>query len=50
FCGSDLVIYNSQNLCWNRLNSYEKRIRDGTTYDSRGISYFSVEEYEIFQF
>ncbi|RIB28431.1 hypothetical protein C2G38_2157963 [Gigaspora rosea] len=44
----DLVIYNSINECWNVQSAYEKRIRN-VAYYSGGFSYFSVDEYEIFQ-
>ncbi|RIB24643.1 hypothetical protein C2G38_638395 [Gigaspora rosea] len=35
--------------CYNRRASYEKRIRNESTFDGSGFSWFSVEEYEIFQ-
>ncbi|RIB23949.1 hypothetical protein C2G38_2032280 [Gigaspora rosea] len=45
--GCDLVFFNPDQ-CRNRQFSYEKRIRN-VTYDDYGHSYFSVDEYEIFQ-
>ncbi|RIB28875.1 hypothetical protein C2G38_2137128 [Gigaspora rosea] len=35
--------------CWNCQYSYEKRIRNKSTFNSNGFSRFSVKEYEIFQ-
>ncbi|RIB09216.1 hypothetical protein C2G38_2146673 [Gigaspora rosea] len=43
---SDLVIHSSSKQYWNSKNAYEKRLRNASDY---GISYFSVDEYEIFQ-
>ncbi|RIB28878.1 hypothetical protein C2G38_1336095 [Gigaspora rosea] len=48
---SDLAMrehFDQHSNCWNCLDSYEKRIRNETTFDSYGFSFFSVEEYEIF--
>ncbi|RIB29222.1 hypothetical protein C2G38_1212292 [Gigaspora rosea] len=50
--GFDLAMSNSFNQnrkCWNAQKSYEKRIRKASTFESSGGSWFSVEEYEIFQ-
>ncbi|RIB03394.1 hypothetical protein C2G38_784438 [Gigaspora rosea] len=48
----ELVMFNNCNQyrkCCNQHISYEKRIRNESTYNSKGNSWFSVEEYEIFQ-
>ncbi|RIA99848.1 hypothetical protein C2G38_2237220, partial [Gigaspora rosea] len=50
--GYDLAMWNNFNKdknCWNKQMSYEKRIRNVTTYDNFNRSSFSVDEYEIFQ-
>ncbi|RIB28434.1 hypothetical protein C2G38_2028551 [Gigaspora rosea] len=44
----DLVIFDRSNQCWNVRNAYEKRLRN-VAYDSYGVSYFSVDEYEVFR-
>ncbi|RIB21820.1 hypothetical protein C2G38_2034077 [Gigaspora rosea] len=43
----DLAFF-SLGSCWNSLTSYEKRIRNAA-YKIDGRSFFSVDEYEIFQ-
>ncbi|RIB20911.1 hypothetical protein C2G38_2140940 [Gigaspora rosea] len=43
------LIFFSPSVCWNRLDSYEKRIRNISTYNFSGYSYFSLDEYEIFK-
>ncbi|RIB20913.1 hypothetical protein C2G38_1151655 [Gigaspora rosea] len=45
----DLIFFSSDQQYWNCLASYEKRIRNASTYNSDGRSYFSVDEYEIFK-
>ncbi|RIB29218.1 hypothetical protein C2G38_2155906 [Gigaspora rosea] len=50
--GFDLAMYywfNQDSKCWHTQKSYEKRIRNASTFENDGFSYFSVEEYEIFQ-
>ncbi|RIB21814.1 hypothetical protein C2G38_2034071 [Gigaspora rosea] len=47
FLSHDLMLINP-NKCWNHKASYEKRIRNAK-YNSEGMSYFLVDEYEIFQ-
>ncbi|RIB25348.1 hypothetical protein C2G38_2031101 [Gigaspora rosea] len=50
--GYDIAMFNDFNLknkCWSCQKSYEKRIRDASMYNSVNLSYFSVEDYEIFQ-
>ncbi|RIB28858.1 hypothetical protein C2G38_1335058 [Gigaspora rosea] len=51
FGSYDLGMSNKSNLggCWSCQKSYEKQIRDVSTFDNYGKSYFSVDEYEIFQ-
>ncbi|RIB01847.1 hypothetical protein C2G38_2229482 [Gigaspora rosea] len=49
---SDLYMqddFNQDKKCWNCYSSYEKRIRNASTFDGYGKSLFSVKEYEIFQ-
>ncbi|RIB01846.1 hypothetical protein C2G38_944897 [Gigaspora rosea] len=41
--------FNQNKTCWSRQRSYGKLIRNESTFHSKGISWFSVEEYEIFQ-
>ncbi|RIB12030.1 hypothetical protein C2G38_2201794 [Gigaspora rosea] len=50
--GCDLLMSNNSNQdrkCFCYPYSYEKRIRNDSTFESDGWSYFSAEEYEIFQ-
>ncbi|RIB20658.1 hypothetical protein C2G38_1174713 [Gigaspora rosea] len=50
--GCDLYMSNKPNQvngCWCYQHSYEKRIRDTSTYKNEGTSYFSIVEYETFQ-
>ncbi|RIB20990.1 hypothetical protein C2G38_2244215 [Gigaspora rosea] len=51
FGGCDLIMsydFNQDRNCWHQQKSYEKRIRNASTFESSGYTYFSVE-YEIFQ-
>ncbi|RIB20995.1 hypothetical protein C2G38_2140889 [Gigaspora rosea] len=41
--------FNQDRKCWHTQSSYAKRIRNASTFESNGATYFSVEEYEIFQ-
>ncbi|RIB29213.1 hypothetical protein C2G38_2239046 [Gigaspora rosea] len=50
--GSDLAMsngFNQNSRCHHRQVSYEKRIRNASTFGSDGYSSFSVNEYEILQ-
>ncbi|RIB28694.1 hypothetical protein C2G38_2028333 [Gigaspora rosea] len=52
--GCDLVMsnnFNQDRKCWSRKKSYERRIRNGSTYEIKNdyASFFSVDEYEIFR-
>ncbi|RIA99844.1 hypothetical protein C2G38_2237276, partial [Gigaspora rosea] len=50
--GYDLAMwhnFNEDKNCWNNQSSYDKRIRNTSTYDNYNRSYFKAAEYEIFR-
>ncbi|RIB20996.1 hypothetical protein C2G38_1141879 [Gigaspora rosea] len=42
-------LFNQDRKCWHEQKSFEKRIRNASTFESDGFSYISIEEYRIFQ-